>query len=566
MKPKTVLIVLLLLFMVQIELSVGQQESLVVRVFDLEGRPRPGIELSLSNSTFRRLFETTAQGIAEFRLISPGTYNISATVDGVVVASTTVNYPSVTRLNLTLKIQNIELVVTDLDEKPVEGLTIELRSEQGPIIRRGVTDSSGRIFVRDVPFSNLSQVGPYRVSGSLQTVTVLNSTISVFPETKEYRLSAEIVRIGINVLNFGGRPVNATVRVNAEHLNFSTSVTPGSVASVPSSRLAGTYGVEIVKTYQPQRPEITLLRETVIMDRSQNFTYVLDVSDLTVRVRDEEGRNIRGVKLILESERLGELVSGVTGPRGEITFDAVPFSEGRPGAGLYKIVAYRDGYQIGLLETRHLPDENIFTLTISKVNTRFLITRPNGAPLPNATITLIDQAALITYSTTSDLEGMATLRLIPGPHNYAVSYMGVEVSQGILNASETILNIRVAQVDIEFRVKVLDWLGNTVRGAGVSIVWRSQELQSARQEDGSLVTLVPVKGVVGVDVYLDGVLMERRTVFVSSPTLYEVRLRGVFFGDRLLDLETVSSIVAGAVLALFAGSAVYLWRKRPIKS
>ncbi|MEM0445490.1 MAG: carboxypeptidase-like regulatory domain-containing protein [Nitrososphaerota archaeon] len=559
------ILILLLIFMAHAQLGFGQQVSLVVRVFDPSGNPRAGVELIISNSTFRRPFETTAQGLAEFRLLSPGTYNVSATVDGVVVASATVNYPETTSLNLTLSIQNIELVVTDVDGKPVEGVSVELRSEQGPVIRRGSTDSNGRFFARDVPFSNLSQVGPYRVTGTLQRVTVLNSTINVLPESREYRLGSSVVGVLVNVLDFFGKVVNATVRFSAELLNFSTAVRTGASVKIPSSSIAGKYAVEVVKTYGQLRPEVVLLREETDLFRSLNLTYVLDVSDITIRVVDDGGDAVRGVQVLLESERLGELASGVTGARGEVTFSTVPFSEGQPGAGLYKLTAFKGSIQLSALETGVLPGETTITLKIDRIEAQFSLTRPNGAPLPNASLTMTDQVTARTYTVRSGPDGKAVLRLFPGIHNYVVSYGGVEVAQGIIDVTGPSLHIRVTQVDIELRIRVLDWFGNRVKDAEVSATWGGEALRFSRLDDDTLLTYVPVKGSVRIDVYLNGVLAERRVVWVGEPTLYEMRLRGAWVGGQLLSLETVSSIIAGAVLALLAVSIIFSWWKKPSK-
>lgn len=516
----------------------------------------------LSNSTFTRMFETTAQGIAEFRLIAPGIYNISALVDGVVAAQATVSFPAQTSINLTLMIQNIELIVSDLDGRPTSGISIELRSENGPVIRRGSTDPNGKFSVNDLPFSNLSQVGPYRVLGKLGEATVLNSTISVTPQVSRYNLTAEIVRVGIMVLDYKGRAVNATLRVSSESLNFSTSLAAGRTYSLPSSRIAGSYLIEAFRRYSPQAPEILLLKEAALLDRSQNLTYVLDLSDIAVVVRDDAGSAVRGLRVLIESERLGVLGLSTTGTNGEATFSAIPFTEGRPGAGLYRITVYKEDMQLASMSLNLVPGTDRVTVTVNRVETTFYIQSSRGQPLPNATITLLDPVTKRIYTATSDAEGGAALNLIPGVHEYSVSYMGVEVARGVLNATTPRIPVQATKVDIEFRVRVRDWAGNILRSAAVSVVWRGQELEGVRQDDGAIQVRVPVAGEVQVNVYLDGTLVERRLVWVSSPMLFEVRIRGVLMGGRLVDIETFSSVVAGALLALSAVSIFILWRGR----
>jgi hypothetical protein len=558
----TVLVLAVMLVLSQLALSYGQGESLTVRVFDISGSPRGGIELRLSNSTFTRMFETTAQGVAEFRLIAPGVYNLSAIVDGVEVAQATVSFPAQTQVNLTLMVQNVEVLVYDLDGRPASGVAIELRSENGPVIRRGSTDPNGKISIRDLPFSNLSKVGPYRVLGKLGDVAVLNTSIIVSPQVSEYRLTAEIVRVGVNILDYRGGAVNVTLRLSSEALNFSTSLAAGRTYSIPSSRIAGPYIIEASKRYSPQTPEILLLKETALLERSQNLTYVLDLSDIVVVVKDDAGSAVRGLRVVIESEKLGVLGSSTTNTGGEVTFSAIPFSEGRPGAGIYRISVSKGGIQLSAMDVNLVPGSERVTVTVNRVETLFYIQNPRGQPLPNATLTLLDPITRRVYTATSDAEGRATLHLIQGVHQYSVSYMGVEVASGEMNTTETRVLIQATKVDIEFRVRVRDWAGNILRDARISIVWRGQELQGERQDDGSIQVRVPVAGEVQVNVYLDGTLVERRLVWVSSPMLFEVRIRGVLMGGRLVDVETVSSVVAGVLLALSAASIFILWRRK----
>ncbi|MCS7145183.1 MAG: carboxypeptidase regulatory-like domain-containing protein [Nitrososphaerota archaeon] len=557
-----VLLLALLVILSSLLVVKAQEQSLRVTVLDPSGTPRAGVELTLSNSTFTRLFETTSQGIAEFRLLSPGTYNISARIEGVEVASATVTFPAQTRLNLTLKIQSIELFLNDLDGRPASGVSIELRSENGPVIRRGTTDMNGRFFAKDLPLSSLPQVGPYRVVGRLGAAPVLNSTINVAQNVTEHRLPADIVKVGVSVLDFRGRPVNATLRLSSESFNFSTSIEAGKMASIPSSRVTGQYVVEALKRYLPQGQEILLLKEVTSLERSQNLTYVLDLSDLLVSVTDDAGAPVHGVRILIESDRLGLVGSTVTGAAGDVSFTAIPLSEGRPGAGTYRVTALKDGVQLGSLTINLSPGVERITFPLNRVDIVFRLEGPGGKTVSNATLTLKDPVTGRSYTAVSDEAGGAVVKLFPGVHEYSVSFMGVSLSKGEVNATVSEVSIAVRGVDVEFRVRVRDWAGNVLRNADVSAVWRGKPLEMEKLEDGTFLTRIPVAGEVQVDVYLDGALAERRLIWVDSPTLFEVRLRGVLMGSRLVDLETISSLVAAILLAISASSIVVLWRKR----
>lgn len=542
-------------------LTLGQEQSLIVQVLDLEGNPRAGIELTLTNGTFSRLFTTTGRGTAEFRLLSPGTYNVTANMEGVTVARATITYPAQTRVNLTLMIQNVELTVFDLDGDPSAGVNIELRGERGGVVRRGLTDSSGKFMVRDLPLSDFTDVGSYMVSGRLGQAVVLNTTMRVMPGISRYNFTADVVKLGVTILDFQGRPVNASLRLSSDSLNFSITLEAGRTSNLPSSSVAGQYLLQVQRRYVQGRPETTLMQEPVKLDRSLNLTYVLDISDLAVLVRDDAGSAVAGVRLLLESERLGAVGSVVTGADGGALFPAIPFSEGRPGGGGYRLSAYKDGMLVGALDFRYLPEVERVAFTLSRVETVFLILSPEDKPLSNATLRLVDTITRRVYEAVSDAYGRASVKLLPGVHSYEVAYLDVIVASGRINVTSTQISLPVEKVDIELRISVLDWSGNMIRDAEVRVFWRDRRLDVVRMENGVYLTRLPVQDEVRIDIYLGGSLAERRLVWVASPTLYEARLRGLLLGGRLVNVETIIIFAALALLAVSALSIIMRFKR-----
>ena len=83
---QTLIVLALMLLSIALFAYVAKaQESadLEVLVIDNDGNLRPGIEVILSNETFRKSFKTGSDGVAVFKLLSPGKYDLSVIMDGI---------------------------------------------------------------------------------------------------------------------------------------------------------------------------------------------------------------------------------------------------------------------------------------------------------------------------------------------------------------------------------------------------------------------------------------------------------------------------------------------------
>jgi len=538
-----------------------QGEGVRVYVYDPEGKPRGGIELTLTNGTFTRYFTTTTEGFAEFRLLSPGRYNVSAIIEGITVAQATLDYPGQTRLNLTLGVGRLDVLVLDLDGRPAAGITVEVRTENRVISRRGTTNTDGLFTAVDLPYSRHRGVGPYILLGSLGGVTVFNSTLNLEEGVKVLRLSAGVLRVSFNILDISGNPVDAKVRVSSEKGNYSQVLEAGKTAQLPSSRIVGGYVLEVSKQYLSGSDEKVLLREALVLERSQNLTYVLDVGDLVLSVRDDGGAPIQSIIVRIKSERLGVLGQSPTSPSGEVTFKSIPFSEGRAPAGPLIVEVVKDGFIIGSSVVAFTPGAGKLDVTVKRVEVAFMLVAPTGRPVPNATVSLIDTVSRRIYSAQSDEGGRAVLTILPGPHSYDVTLQGVSLARGLINATGGDVPIVVSGVDIELRLLVRDWSGREVEGAGVSVYWRGEPLEVVKLTDGYFRAIIPVAGQVMVDVYLGGAIVERRLLWVSKPTVYEISLRGVAMGGGIIDVESLATVAVGALLAASLASSLLAWRR-----
>jgi hypothetical protein len=541
---------ILLLLILLVAVSQAQEPSLTVHVYDLEGNPRQGVELVLSNSTFRRTFTTLAQGRAEFRVLSPGTYNLSATLDGAVVAQETVEIPRQTSVNLTIQVRGVRILVTDIAGGPVQGLSVELRSTRGSVVRRGNTGADGAVRLNDLPISSLKDVGPYLLIARVGPVVVLNTTLEVTKDTSSYNSTAAVAWVRLEVVDIAGNPLNFTAVLTSSRYNYSARLDPQKPTLLPTEDAVGAYVMRIEKTYEGAPRPIELLRREVSIRGPQNISLILDVGDLYLKVQDDAGEPLRGLMVEVSSEKLGLISRAVTGATGALTLRSIPFSEGEPSSGVLEITVYKEGVVVARDSIIFLPGSGQHTLVVNRVEAVVKLVKRGGDPLANATVRLVDLATRRVMTQSSDLLGRTVFRLLPGLHEFSVSYMGVTVSSGRLNATQGDNVIAVENVDIPFKIQVVDWAGAPITGARLYATWRGSPVSLNSDAPASYSGVIPVPDWLTVDVYVGERLVERRTLYVSSEALYVLRVRGFAVSGALVDVEMVVTGVIGAALAL----------------
>ncbi len=541
---------ILLLLMLLVPVSQAQEPSLTVYVYDLEGNPRQGVELVLSNSTFRRTFTTLAQGRAEFRVLSPGTYNLSATLDGAVVAQETVEIPRQTSVNLTIQVRGVRILVTDVAGGPVQGLSVQLRSTKGAVTRSGSTGADGAVRLNDLPISNLEDVGPYLLIARVGPVVVLNTTLEVTKDTSSFNSTAAVAWVRLEVVDSAGNPLNFTAVLTASRYNYSARLDPQKPTLLPTEDAVGAYVMRIEKTYEGAPRPIELLRREVSIRGPQNISLILDVGDLYLKVQDDDGEPLRGLMVEVSSEKLGLISRAVTGATGALTLRSIPFSEGEPSAGVLEITVYKEGVAVARDSILFLPGSSQHTLVVNLVEAVVKLVKRGGDPLANATVRLVDLVTRRVMTQSSDLLGRTVFRLLPGLHEFSISYMGVTVSSGRLNATQGDNIIAVENVDIPFKIQVVDWAGTPITGARLAATWRGSPISLNTDAPASYSGVIPVPDWLTVDVYLGDRLVERRTLYVSSQAVYVLRVRGFALSGALVDVEVVVTGVIGAALAL----------------
>ncbi len=545
----------------------GQElNALEVVVMDNDGKLRPNIEVIIANETFRKSFKSGTNGIAVFRLLSPGRYAISVIIEGIRVGYTEVDFPSMQRVELKLQLGALKCKIVDVDGYPVEGLSITIRSESGKITKTGKTASDGIIVINDLPFSSLPGIGKYFLSAKLQNLTVINKVIDYpVPSADSLEVVAEVAKLGIKISDASGDPLQGgELLLLAKNYSASFQVKDGEVmiGEMPTSNIAGTYTAKIVLKYPAFGKNLEVLSDTFMLERYTNKTYTIDVDKLVINILDEENNPVSGIKVLLQSAKFGNLTYSLTGRDGKATFSVLPYSIGPYGAGEYEVVIIKDNNAISMFKFSFTPTQTSISHTLYRKEVTLRFVKPNNEPLNGALIKLRDPLTGASSEAVTDENGVAVFRVIPGRQIYSVTYLGDVVESGEINIMQEQAVIIVKGVDINVVLKIIDWFGLPVKDLEIVAYKGGEKLQVTKEGVGEYSIIAPSRGIITIDIYQDGNIIERRRILVIEPAIETIRLRGISMAGRLMSMDTVATIIASIFFVFTLAFSVVLFLKK----
>lgn len=543
------------------------EQQLVVTVIDGDGDRRGGVEVVLSNETYRAKFVTDDEGQAFFRFIGEGTYELSVTIDGVKVASRSVDYPSEHSVELLLKVRDLKLVISDLGGKTVSGLNITVKSMSGSVEKQAVTNEDGEATIADLPYSELEGVGVYNVSARIGSVVVLDEPV-VFPAVEgRVRLTANLAGAIFKLLDLEGSPIpSGTVRLVSPLFEAETGVKEGvaGISRLPTSQAAGIYTMEVLMRYPGGSMDVLVYRRELEVNNYTDETIVLDLGRLVVRVSDDAGEPLPNLEVNLKSARHGLISTQRTDLSGRVEFVDIPLSTGEFGAGEYLAELLKRDIDISHLRVSLLSQREEINHTVERREFVIILTKPDGEPLSEAAISLRDAVTGRGVEAVSDPSGRAVVSALPGLHSYSVSISGRRIAGGTIELAEGENLLRVSGVDIEVRLRIVDWAGSPVDSAQPKLYSGSQPVPLEKIGAGTYSAVIPFAGEVRVDVMRGDELLQRKIFLVGAPTELTLRLRGLNMGGTLIDVDTLilipSAIFLGISVAIFP--VLYLTRMR----
>jgi hypothetical protein len=548
---------LVLLSLINVQTAIAQTSDLQLKVVDYNGNPVGNVEVLLTNSTLRRAFRTTSAGIATFRGLSPGEYNVQVTIDNVPVVNETVRVPHEGERVVRLAVAELKARVLDAEGAGVKGVTVQVRSSTGKVTRSATSSEDGTVSFSNLPLSTLRDVGTYTVTVKVMNATVLETVADHAPLNRTLDLVAPLVKLRFEMVDLQGERVSEVeLRLSAKGVLFS-STAKGEVllTGVPTSQVVGLYNLTVVKNYGGTR--VTVLTDSLKVLEPSNRTLVLNVADADLRVLADGSDPVRGATVEVRSSTGSRLARGTTDDSGRVTFQDLPLST-LAGVGDLEFRVVLRGKSL-LNKTVHMTGPvSDLRLELPRREVSIKLLKPDGSPLPEAVVELTEPGTGRTISVTSGDDGTVRFAALPLKSQVKLVYKGLTVQVEEIDFSSPPSTLQVKGVSIPITITYKDWTGSLLRGIQVR-AWQDNEPLPVQVEDGMVSFVVPVRGVVIVEALLAGQVIERREMRVDEPAALTVYVRGFRVGEGIISPEAVGTAGAVAVAAALASLGVLVY-------
>lgn len=527
--------------------SAQEPSDLEVIVVDNDGNPRPGIEVIIANETFRRSFKTGANGVAVFKLLSAGKYDLSVILEGIRVGYSEVDFPATRRVELKLQIGTLRCRIIDVDGNGVGSLSVTVKSESGTIKKTGKTSDDGTLVINDLPFSSIPGVGRYQIYAVINNLTVVSEFTDYPVQTEPLTIAANLARLNFRINDASGNPVQrGKITLIADNYSASLQIKNGEAAAgeIPTSKIAGTYTANLILDYPEFGKELIVLSDKFLLDSSINKTYVLNIDKLVINVVSDDGSPVRNLRIILQTDKHGNLTMSTTGRDGKAIFSTLPYSIGQYGAGEYRALILKEKILISSFSFSFTPAVSSIDHTVHRREVSLVLLKPSGEPLPNAIVKIQDPITGLSSEVITNSEGVAKFKIFPGRNTYTITYLDEVIDFGEANILEEQLTLTASGIDIKLTVKIVDWLGTPIENIDVAAYKAGQKLPTTRTGKGEYSLVVPSKGVITIDLIYDGKTVERRRLIVTQPGTETIRLRGISIGSGLMSIDTFVILIA----------------------
>ncbi|MCS7142460.1 MAG: carboxypeptidase-like regulatory domain-containing protein [Aigarchaeota archaeon] len=541
--------------------------DLTVLVYDAKGNPRQGVEVSLTNATVTFRSTTDVNGRAVFRSISSGGYEAYVTVGGVKVASARVTLPTDSTVRLNLMVSTIKVEVRDVENVPVQGLTVTISPSGRLFSRSAVTNINGSATFPDLPNSALDNVGEYTIEALYKGIRVAEVRVTLPVADETVTVNAKVAPLSLRFVDLERVPVpSASLNLRAGPLQEIIQVTNGEMGTVqlPLSEVVGTYSYSVLMSYtDPTRP-FPVFNGTLSLTSRVTGERVLELARLSLTLRDDAGQPLQGMTLELSNERTGLIGRATSGTAGTALFEFVPLSRGQASPGDYRLTVSKQGtplttYTVTLAEPSRKMD-----LVVERRPFIVRVIKADGSPLIGAVLNLIDVVTGQRSNGTTDSEGRVTTRALGGAHSYEVIYKGNRVSSGMVDLMGDVATITALGVDLRVILKVYDWFGNPIPDAVLNVYQRGERIPTTTTGPNVHSAVLPVAGSFTVEVLLGDELSMRRHFETYTGTTLVVSLYGLYLNGTLIDAALLFNTVSAVFLAaaVIAVGVIYLSRKR----
>ncbi|BAJ51444.1 hypothetical protein CSUB_C1593 [Candidatus Caldarchaeum subterraneum] len=562
MKTTTLTLLVILLMLPHVTLSQSQQQVLTVLVTTGDGAPRSGLTVTVQGENFRETAVTNATGYAVLRQLSPGTYQVTVSLQNIELIRRTISFPETSFIREVAPLSTLYAKVVDTAGKPVSNFFVNLLSPTGLISVSQRTNGTGVAVFRDIPFSNLSSIGgAYRLSTVKQGITLGSVEKLVEKFVEEVAVSAGLVNANFSFVDSQGVRIklSASLSLRAGNVTERVDVVDGfaSVTQLISSAIVGSYNTSL--SIKLSNKDVVVYNSLLNIDAYGSFTLSPDVGELVIKVLDPEGKPVKGVGILVGASGYGNFTGGVTDQEGQFSVGIVPLSK---VVGDYQLSLFRGRSRIQVEQLTLSESRVTKEVKLTLIKTSFRIVDYTGSPLSSAMLSIKDTVTGRTVNTTI-AAGEASADFFPGSNEVSVTYKDRVVFQKVLELSGEPQAIRVTSVNFPVTISVLDSLGNNVGGLRVKVYGDGRELLSTVSGPSPVKITLELPAEVVVDVFGGENLLARERRYAAGPEDVQIRfVDTVALGDVLLPVQLVASVFLAVVLAALLAAAFITTRSR----
>ncbi|MEM4305133.1 MAG: carboxypeptidase-like regulatory domain-containing protein [Candidatus Caldarchaeum sp.] len=560
MKTTTLTLLVILLMLPHVTLSQSQQQVLTVLVTTGDGAPRSGLTVTVQAENFRETAVTNATGYAVLRQLSPGTYQVTVSLQNIELIRRTISFPETSFIREVAPLSTLYAKVVDTAGKPVPNFFVNLLSPTGLVSVSQRTNSTGVAVFRDIPFSNISSIGGvYRLSTVKQGITIGSVEKLVEKYVEEVTISAGLVNANFSLVDSQGVRIklSASLSLRAGNVTERIDVVEGfaSVTQLISSAIVGSYNTSL--SVKLSNKDVVVYNSLLNIDTYGTFTLSPDVGELVIKVLDPDGNPVKGIGILVGASGYGNFTGGVADQQGQFSVGIVPLSK---VVGDYQLSVFR-GRSLIQVEQLSLSESKVIKevkLTLTK--TSFRIVDYTGSPLSSAMLSIKDTVTGRTVNTTI-AAGEASADFFPGPNEVLVTYRDRVVFQKVLELSSEPQEIRVTSVNFLVSISVLDSLGQFVEGLRVKVYGDGRELLNTVSGSSPVKITLELPADVVVDVFSGENLLARERRYAAGPEDVQIRfVDTVALGNVLLPIQLLASVFLAAVLAGLLAAAFIITR------
>jgi len=562
----TILLLTALVASIPIAFAEQDQEPAVIRVVDPFGEPMKGVEVLLTKDGESFRFLTNSTGHATFTKLTPGRYDVSVIFKDVKVYSGELDYPSQRVLEAVALLSRINLTLLNLDGKPVKGVVVTLSSSTKKFNMTTSSNADGIASFKYIPYSSLPDIGEYSLKVFKGSVTYFEERLNISEPSIQRNLTLSLITLKVTTTNLEGEPVpKTTITLSARRFKESKRAVNGSATfeNIPSSKLedVGKYRFNI--TLWTRAGEIPIHFEERELLSSKQLYIVMDLAKLHVKVLDEDGVPVKGIRVWLSNKLAENFTSATTDSRGVAEFDNVPLSGGKTRAGKYVVRVLKAGRVVGEEMVEVSKPRQELKVTVTRMMVKLSLTDYEDKPLSGYLISLIDRETGERFNATTGTDGSASIKLFFGDYRVEVSRDGYMVYSGLVEISNSSFKLRVESVNFPYLLIVKDCFGNLVGSGGIKVRAGDEVIHESALTGQPIKLKLPRPTTLYIDIYADdGKLVQRTRILAEKPGQAEIILHDYIYLNGLTPLETLGLMISTIALAAFLGASGFIIYRR----